>query len=674
MSKRKKQRKVQHSPKRPSAKLMRAIEVAWELYEEGEAEQAQQQLSQLARQYPGSKAVLLALLEVSDDIQDWRTYAYYGEQLLPLEHGEDQAETLNNLVYAYIKLLYPALAWQHARELATRHPQFEQIEQVKLFEETTEVLLLDDVEATIDSAVFTQDEKLEILVLNDRVRFLTESGYPKEAIRSAETLLGKAPNMLPVLNNLSLSQFLIGDTEQAITTAQNVLRQDPDNCHALGNLVRYTYLSAQFDEAQAYARRLQQITSDNPDLENIQAEAFAFLGEDGQVWAAYERAKAKGSEQTPLFLHFAAVASYRLGHEKRAWQLWQQAVELLPEFDIAEECLAEKMLPVGERDIPWYWPFNYWFSQDIGELLDKFLGKNTQRMSPRSVERGMKSLLEERPYLPRLFPHMLERGDRHSREFVLNFIRIAKTPELLQTLYDFMQGRYGADDIRMEAMQFISQNYPDMLPEDRQVPMWINGKQTELLAIGFEITDEPQGVEGISETILDKHEAAYDFLMDDQPEEAELLLHEIIAEMPDFCPAYNHLALAYNMQGEMEKARALVEETYARFPDYFFARVALARMKVQEKRIEEARDLVLPLLRLPKLHISEFRALAKAQMEIALADSRPEEARTWLEMWRQIDGDDPELIEWDIRINGPNLLKGLQGLLGRSRGKKSNRF
>jgi len=664
MPKRRKQRKVQQSPRRPSTKMMRALAATMELYEEGEAVLAQQQLFQLFRQYPRSKAVLLALLEVSEDIQDWHTYAYYGEQLLSFERGEDQAETLNNLVYAYIQLLYPALAWQHARELTTRHPRFEQIEQTKSFVETAEPILLKEVEEKIDLTAFTQDEKFELLVLHERVRFLTESGYPEDTIRAAETFLGKIPNTLPVLNNLSLSQFMIGDVEQAIATAQNVIKQDPDNCHALGNLVRYTFLKAQFDEAQAYAMRLQHISSDNPDLELKQAEAFAFLGDDDQVWAAYGRAKAKDNEETPLLLHLAAVASYRLGYEKRAWRLWRRAIKLLPTFDMAQECLAEEMLPVGERDIPWYWPFEYWFPQDIGQLLKKFLGKNVQRMSTRNVEQGMKSLLAERLYLSHLFPHMLERGDRHTREFVLNFIRIVETPELLQTLYNFARGRYGADDIRMEAIQFITQNHPDMLPEGKQSPMWINGQQTELLMLGFEITDEPEGVEGISEAILEKHEAAYDLLMSDEPEAAELLLHEIIAETPDLYSAYNHLALAYEMQGQLEKARALIEKTHARFPDYFFARVALARIIAQEKRIEEARDLLLPLLRLPKLHISEFRGLAKAQMEISLADRQPEEARTWLEMWQQIDDDDPEIVQWEMRINGPNMLKRLQKLIG----------
>lgn len=641
------------------------------LYEDGDSLTAQQQLRQLAHKYPRSKTVLLILLEVSQEIQDWRTFAYYSEQLLPLERGEDRADTLNNLVYAYTQLSYPALAWYYAKELVIQHPDFEQVGQVRSFVEVTEPILLQEVEETMDAIVFTQDEKIELMVLHDRVRFLLESGYPEDAIQTAEALLDKVPDMIPILNNLSLSQFLAGDVERAISTAEKVITQDPDNFHALGNLVRYYFLTAQFDQAQAYAKRLQQITGDNPDLELKKAEAFAFLGDDEGVWAAYERAKKKDGELPPLLLHLAAAASYRLGDEKTAWRLWREAVKLAPSLGMAQECLDEKRLPVGERDVPWYWPFQYWFSQDFRELLERHLGKNVRRLNEKGVKRVMTALLAERPYLPQLFPHLLRRGDRRTREFVKTFIQIVETPEMLQTLYDFARSRYGADDLRMEAIQFISQNYPAMLPENKQVAMWVNGRQTELIMLDFEITDEIEWVEGVSEEILEKHEVAFDLLMNDDPEAADTLLHEIIAEAPEYKSAYNHLAVVYEQQGRQEEARALVEQTHARFPDYLFARVAMARMMAGEKKLEEARKLLEPVLRRQRLHISEFRALASAQMDIAIGNNQAEVARTWLEMWRQIEEGNPELIHWEMRIEGSGqLLQGLKKLADRSRSKR----
>jgi tetratricopeptide (TPR) repeat protein len=103
-------------------------------------------------------------------------------------------------------------------------------------------------------------------VQHDQVRFYTESGYPEAAIPVAESLLEQFPDRIPVLNNLSLSQFMAGNTEQAIATAQKVLGLEPNNVHALGNLTRFTYLSGLSEQAKQYASRLQQITDDSPDM------------------------------------------------------------------------------------------------------------------------------------------------------------------------------------------------------------------------------------------------------------------------------------------------------------------------------------------------------------------------------------------------------------------------
>jgi tetratricopeptide (TPR) repeat protein len=626
------------------------------LAEEGDLIAAQQQLLRLVRRFPASKPVLVELLDVCLSMKDWRTYAYYGEQLLPLERGDDRADTLNNLVYAHSELQHPALIWHYGQALLAKHPDYIHVQQVRSFVESMEQFLLEQAGDVLGTAELTDKEKLRLMVEHDRVRFYTEAGHSRDSIKAAERVLEKLPRAVPILNNLSLSQFIVGDVDQAIETAQKVLAQNPDNYHALSNLVRYTFLSGQFDQAQSYADRLELVTSDNPDLEVKQAETFAYLSDDKKVWAAYQQARSKHSKASPLMLHLAAAASYRLGEEETAWKLWREAVKAMPSLTMAKESLAEKGLPVGERHVPWYWPFPYWLSQDLISIFGLDSKKDIEEIDDNIVGQKMKSLLVERPYLGQLFSHMLERGDRIAREFVMNMTRLIRTPELLQILDDFSRSPFGPDQLRLEANQFISQNYPEMLPEDRKVPMWINGQQTEIFSMGFEITDEPAPVEGISEAVLDKHELAYDLLMNDEPEAAEPLLQEIIAEEPGFPSAYNQLAVAYQMQGQSEKARALIEETHARFPDYFFARVALARLLAQEKEIGAARQLLEPLTRLQKLHISEFRALAQAEMDIALADNRPEAARRWLEIWEQVDEGNPEIIQWRMRIDGPELL------------------
>jgi hypothetical protein len=111
MAKQKKSRNPRRFSGQPSAKLMRAIGAALEMVEEGEDEAAYQKLLKLVQRHPRSKPTLLAFLELYQEMEEWDTFAYYGENLMQLERGEELAETLNNLVYAYIKLMYPPYPW-----------------------------------------------------------------------------------------------------------------------------------------------------------------------------------------------------------------------------------------------------------------------------------------------------------------------------------------------------------------------------------------------------------------------------------------------------------------------------------------------------------------------------------------------------------------------------------
>ena len=243
--------------------------------------------------------------------------------------------------------------------------------------------------------------------------------------------------------------------------------------------------------------------------------------------------------------------------------------------------------------------------------------------------------------------------------------RIVETPELVDVIYEFAQGRFGADDQRMEIMQFIREEHPDRLPEDGLVPMWIQGRQTEIFLLAFEIYEEPEEPKELADDLLDKHVEAYEFLLDNQPEKAEPLLKDVISGAPDFPSAYNQLIVAYKLLDRPEEARALTEETQARFPDYLFGRIALAHLRVGDGQIEEAKELVDPILKRERLHISEFQALAQVEMDIALAEGRKDSARSWLSMWESIEDDNPELKRWRMRIEGRGtLLKALQKLAG----------
>ncbi len=612
----------------------------------GDIAAAKSKLLQLNREYPGRLFILETLLEVCLLRDEWHDYARHAEQILPMMQGDDRAGILNNLVYVHSELMNPAWAWQYARTLLAEHPNSPFREQIGAFVVRTESFLQQEVGEWFDTTGFDEIERLELAVQHDMVKFYTESGMPKQAISVAEKLLAVQPGIPSVMNNLSLAQLATGDMQAAAATAQQVLAQDPENFHALANLVRYLFLNAQFDEARRYAAILEQVTSDKEDLEVKQAEAFAYLGEDEKVFAAYERAKAKNGAKRAVLLHLAAAASYRLGEKNRAWRLWREAVKVDPNFYMAQESLADKVLPIGERNVPWYWPFSYWVPANFSDILSK----HVDRDGSQKAQESMMALLDDCPYLLPLFPHILERGDEAARSSVVEFIRALATPDVLAVLYTFVQSRYGSDKLRLEGLNVIVSKAPHLLPENRQVKMRIDGKWMELLSMVFHVTDEPTLPTDIPEALIDRHVEAYELLKDDQLAAAETIFKEIIAAAPDYVSALNHLALVYERQGRIEESRALLMEIHTRFPDYFFAQISIAQLRIRDHDFDAARELLAPLLRQTEFHVSEFRALARAHIQLGLAMENPNVARQWLTLWRSMDEESDQFQEWEERV------------------------
>lgn len=651
MAKRKKLHTSRPARQRPSAKLARQIEAALSLYyRDNDPLAARRALLELARAHPRSPDLLEAILELAAARGDWRTVASYGQQLLPLQPKAEQPDTLSNLIYAHLQLSNPAIARDYALQLLNQTNDSEKQRRVQAVIESTEAFMVTQAEAILPQHQLTKEEKLHLLLQHDWIHFYTESGETEKAIPLAEALVQEGLAPIPVLNNLSMNYWTLGQTAAAMATAQQVIDTEPDNFHGLGNLIRFTFLTGQFGQAQQYAQRLKQLTGDRPELYHKQIEAFAFLGDDEAIIAAYNQLQTHPEEGlSPLALHLAAAAYYRQKKVKTAWRLWRQAVRLEPGFEMAQVCLADHDKPAGERHTPWYWPYKYWLPPDFSE----FLGRQLSARNDKVLRQRLMSHLDERPYLLQLFPHMLDRGDKLARELVIHLARLTTLPELMPALYQFACGRYGSDKLRLQAVQIVREKASELLPATRRVTMWLNGQPRELLLLALKIDFEPSPTPGRSEEILIKSAEAHELIQADKLDAAEKLVEEIIAAEPDFPTAHSYRAVIAEQRGDTVQVRQLTEEIYARFPDYFFARLAVARLHIQDKRLEEAEALLNPLLKQDELHISEFRGLASAQMELALAKDQPAAARSWLDMWQEIDEDDPQLWYWRQRLLKP---------------------
>ncbi len=180
------------------------------------------------------------------------------------------------------------------------------------------------------------------------------------------------------------------------------------------------------------------------------------------------------------------------------------------------------------------------------------------------------------------------------------------------------------------------------LPTGR-VQFWGEGQRREVILMGIEIHGDAVRERSHRPQVERLIEQALEHMHAERMAPAEALLQQALALEPDAPDLQNNLAATYATHGRQAEAEALWQAVYEKNPDYLVARIALARAAALRGDAPKARELLDPLLARRRMHFSEFAAVAGAQIDTALADGNPEEARSWLQMWEKAVPDDPRV-------------------------------
>ena len=139
----------------------------------------------------------------------------------------------------------------------------------------------------------------------------------------------------------------------------------------------------------------------------------------------------------------------------------------------------------------------------------------------------------------------------------------------------------------------------------------------------------------------------------------------------------NNLAKCLESLGDAAGAEKIMVRVVEEFPDYFFGQIGLANKFLLEGDLDKAEEILAPLQQRRKLHYSEFFGLADTQIRFQLALDQVEGAERWLDMWRQVEPDHPQIRGWERQLgrgNGGGIGQALADLLkqplARSRRRK----
>ena len=634
-----------------SRQLLNDLETVEALLDDGEEEEARLLLADLDDRYPRNEHVLTLLINLANDQQDMETYQYAVEQMLRIV-PEDADLTLG-LIAAYVANVRPALAIRTAHHFLDHWPDHAQAAAVRKVLTNVEPLLPTEL-ARIG---FDGPDAFDLATQHEEIQSLLNQGRWPQARLLAEQVLRRKPDLIPVLNNLSLVFFMEGRTDEAIATAARVLALDDDNYHALSNLAHYFCVGGRTDEARQMAERLTVVVSDATDVWVKIAEALSYLGDDAGVLDTLQRAektKTRDAKATMAALyHLAAVAALRLGREAEARKYWQWAVRDAPWLDIAQANLDDLDMPVGERHAPWPFVIEQWMARAPLEAYLKQVEPATRR-GAEAAEAAQRRFLQRHPEVVPLIPLLLDRGDPDGRAFALQVALPSDLPAVQEALRDFAMSQHGPDDMRIEAAQ--AAQVAGLVPVG-MTRLWTRGQWRDLPLLGWEIHSVPHEkhrspVEGLL------HEATQALRMADTARGEELLKRALERE-PDAPDLLNNLAAAYSLQGRTKEAEALIRQVHERNPEYLHGRANFARFLIERRNLDEAEPLLSPLFSPGRLHVSEFSALVNAWIELLVARKERQTAHTWLDVWWAVDPENPVVAIWEERLEqaGRSLLQ-----------------
>jgi tetratricopeptide (TPR) repeat protein len=640
----KKQRSGQKGAPPLPRRLIEGVYEAQEYLEENRPGEARELLEELDLKYPGKALILELLVDTYYDMKDMHGYEWACYRLLKTEHNN--ADAALGMAGAYMANLRPALAIGAFERFLARWPDHERSGDAR----ETLGTLKDALREELSDLQLSETESFELARQHEEIRFFLDHRLLLRGKQMAEKLLSSHPHFAPALNNLSQIFALQGEMDRAMETARKVLEIDPENIHALSNLTRMLFVSDKLEEARSLAARLKASQAPGADIWLKKIEAFSCLGEDKEVLALYDQAKAAGgltSSTNPLLYHLVAVSLMRSGREREARGLWKNALKIDPSFSLVQENLDDLNGPIEERNAPWAFPLiGYWIPEGWVKELAGLLSTAARHKKEGVIRSSAQRFLQKHPELIFLAPHLLEQCGADGREFVISLAMISENPELIAALREFAIGQQGSDQLRLKAVQWLSEK--GLLPSGA-VRLWVQGEWKDILLLDFEITQEPSSTYHSIEA-QELAENAFHALQSRHGEKAQELLEQAIVLEPDSPSLLNNLGIALEIQGQVGKAHTMLREIHARFPEYFFGIIGVARLAIIDGDIDTAHRMLNDLMQRKQMHITELVALCQAQIEVWLAEKKPEAARAWMDMWEDVDPEDQRLEEFRLRI------------------------
>lgn len=377
----------------------------------------------------------------------------------------------------------------------------------------------------------------------------------------------------------------------------------------------------------------------------MQAEFLGLMGYDEEILRVVQHAEnipSKAPECRGVLNHYKAFALKRLGRDQEAIDCWKLSLKDYPLLTLAKENLAELKSGV-HCHAPWPDHFGKWLPKCA---MDGFIQVLTSDKSSQNLR--IAEALNRWPHVGKLIPALLDRGDRTGREFAVLLAKGLASEEMLDALESFATSNRGPDALRSQTLTFLKEKGRF---NEGSIQFWSRGKWTSILVTTMEINQD--SVPHKNPRVDDLLQQGYEAMQTEDFNIAEADFREALALDPEFLPAQFNFAAALLRKNDRESNAAgkkLVMEIHQRSPDYEFARIAMAQFAIDDHRLDEAQELLKPFMTKTKWHMSEYKAYASVQVELAIARRDFTAARNSLNMLKQFQNGDVRIKHLEKHI------------------------
>ena len=518
-----------------------------------------------------------------------------------------------------------------------------------------------------DVTPYSDEQLLELMQAHEKSTTYLSAHRFDLTVKCCDQLIARFPFFTSAYNNKALAIMFDSGPAAAEESLQQALEHHPDDLFAIAFKIRQLALLGRHEELIFYRDRLialPKVITNEHDFYNTKIEALAWADALEQIVEIYQLAREDVGDEWDmmdqkwiLVTHCVAVAQARLGNREAAIELWESIPFGM--CKIAADNLEDIQKPVGEQNGPWFFDDMYW----IPNRLFMMFRKECARLNIDDLEDGEqtkhagkvlnalnKKALSLFPALEQTLVEMLKRGGESSRHWVRSYIGVSEMPKLKAAVLEFVKGQSGSDEYRVNVLNFITQQ---KWLSSGQVQMWQKGELHEIETFGTEIyweaniRDEPWS-EKHADMIYEAQEAA----KDGDYEEAIELLTEVNRECPGQSSVLFNIASFHQGIGQPEVYEKMIDEIVRDFPDYFFGKTAIAKRLILQNRTDEAWEILSPLQRLPRMHISEFKTLYGVIVLFHLAKGDEESAQKVYQMAHNVVGDefsDLEQLRWELK-------------------------